>query len=177
MRNKGQLYLGGLLIFLGLLFVIDSLNWIDFGDIFWPLLFIGVGLLIIMRPRMVSPDTNVEVRLIGDVRRMGSWDVKDVEFWSFIGDVKLDMRQATVSTGETVLKMYGFIGDLKILIPEGVAVSVNNLGFITESRVLGHRMGGFLTPIDWQSEDYASASKKLNIELVNFIGGVKVNRG
>ncbi len=178
MRDKGQLWLGGVLIFLGLLILLDNI-FVDiaFGSLFWPLIFILVGMLIIVRPRMVSPETEVTVRLFGDTRQMGEWDARDAEFWSFIGDVKMDMREANVPTGVTVVKLYGFIADLKIRLPEDVGVIVDNIGLITESKIFGKRMGGFLTPIDWKSEDYDSAKKKLNIEMINFIGGVTLIRG
>lgn len=178
MRDKGQLWLGGVLIFLGLLVLLDNVFVdIDFGSLFWPLIFILVGVLIIVRPRMVNPETEVGVRLFGDVRHLGEWEVNDAEYWSFIGDVKMDMREANIPIGETVLKMYGFIADFKLRVPDDVAVYVDNVGFITESRMFGKRMGGFLTPIHWKSEDYETAKKKLNIEMVNFIGGVTVIRG
>ena len=178
MRDKGQLWMGGVLIFLGLLILLDNIfvN-IDFGSLFWPLVFILVGVLIIVRPRMVSSETDVNIRLFGDTREMGEWDAHDAEYWSFIGDVKMDLREANVPAGETVVKLYGFIADLKIRLPEDVAVSVDNIALITESKIFGKKMGGLLTPIDWKSDDYDGAKKKLNIEMVNFIGGVTLFRG
>jgi predicted membrane protein len=176
MRDKGQLWLGGVLIFLGVLIMLDNLFGIRFGSLFWPLVFILVGVLIIVRPRMVGPDTEVGVRLFGDVRNMGEWDVRDAEYWCFIGDVKLDMREANIPDGVTNLKMYGFITDLKMRVPQDLAVNIGNVGFITESRLFGERVGGFLTPINWKSDNYDSAKQKLNIEMVNFIGGVTLIR-
>ncbi|NIS82191.1 MAG: hypothetical protein GTO14_18735 [Anaerolineales bacterium] len=176
MRGRGQLILGGFLILIGVLAVLDNLLGIDFGDLFLPLVFIGLGLLIIFRPQMAGPDTDVGVRVFGDIRRGGDWEVKDIEYWSFIGDIKLDLTEANIPPGETRIRVYGFIGDLKLRIPEGLGVEISNVGFVTESKVLENRMGGFLTPVDWKTEGYEAAEKKIDVEMINFIGGIRVTK-
>ena len=177
MRGRGPYILGVFLILIGLLSLLNNLLGIDFGKLFWPLVFIGLGLLIIFRPRMVGPDTDVGIRLFGDIRRGGDWEMKDEEYWSFIGDIKLDLTEANVPPGETKIRAYGFIGDLKLRVPEGLGVAISNMGFITESKMLDKRMGGFLTPVNWESEGYETAEKKIDIEMINFIGGVRVTKG
>lgn len=176
MRGRGQLIIGGLLIFWGLLVLLENFTSIDFGELFWPIVLIGIGLWMIFRPRMVGAETDVGMRLLGDIRKMGEWQVKDVEYWSFIGDIKLDFSEAQVPAGETAIRVFGFIGDLKLRVPEGIGVAISNIGFVTESSIFGRKAGGFVTPVDWKSEGYEAAEKKLNIEMVNFIGGIKASR-
>ena len=63
--------------------------------------------------------------VIGDVRVEGRWVVPARGRWrSVLGDVVLDLREATVPPGEVVVEARSVFGDLDVLVPEGVAVEV-----------------------------------------------------
>lgn len=174
MRNQAQLIFGGLLIFFGALALLTNLFDIDFSNFFLPAVLIFVGLLVIFRPRSLSPGTAFKLRPLGDVIHRGDWKVSSEEVWFFLGSLKMDMSTADIPSGETSFRVFGFIGDVRLVIPEGVGVSVTDMAFITDDRLLGKKYGGFFTPIDWSTEGYENADRKIRIERVAFLGNVRV---
>ena len=175
MENRGQLILGGFLILFGVMFLVSNFLNIDFGALCWPTVIILIGVWIIIRPRMLSEDTDLRMWIFGDHYRRGEWQAKDQEIWSFIGDINLDFTQAELEKPETNLKIYCFVADIDITIPEGISLSVSWFGFVTDGRIHEKRLGGFVNPVHYISDGYDHAEKKLNLELISFVGDLKVH--
>lgn len=177
MKLRSEVLVGVLLVAIGFLALMSTLFSIDFGLICWPSFFILLGIWIIIRPRMVSEDTNFHLIFLGDLDRSGEWEVSDQEIWAFISDTNLDFSQTEIPDGETTIKMYGFVGDLDVMLPAGVGYKLNSYGFVTDARILGEKQSGFFfQPVQEESEGYASASKKVSIDLLAFIGEVELRQ-
>lgn len=176
MKKQTQILLGGALIGFGVLIMMSNLFNIDFGAICWPTFLILVGVLIIVRPRIAPEGTDVRMLLFGDLRRSGEWEVMDKEIWSFVGDVDLDFTQAIFPEDEVTFKLYRFVGDVDIIVPENIGISISSMGFVTEARLEGKKRGGFLTPIRYTSENFESSVKKIHLEMISFVTDLKVIR-
>lgn len=176
MRNRGQLIIGAVLVALGLLSLLSTVFHIDFGALCWPVLLIGIGVWLVLRPRLTSPDSASEVLLIGDRRRRGEWTVRSEEFWLGVGDVELDMTQAVIPPGETVLRVYSFVGDVDIFVPRSAGVAVQMNGFVIDSDVLGQDYDSFLTPVSVQSENFSTAESRLRVEMTSFVVDLKIKQ-
>jgi predicted membrane protein len=174
MRNQAQLIFGGLIIVLGVLALLSNLFNVDFGDFFLPALLIFIGLLIIFRPRSLAAGIGFKLRLFGDVIHRGEWKVSGEEVWCLLGNLKLDMSQAEIPAGETSYHIYHFLGDVRLVVPENVGVSISSFSFITDARLFGEKHGGFISPLEWSTPDYEQAEKKIRIERVAFLGNVRV---
>lgn len=175
MQNRGQFLLGGLLILFGIMFLISNFFNIDFGALCWPSLIILVGVWLIVRPRMVSGDTDLRMWIFGDHYRHGEWQVRDQEIWSFIGDINLDFSQAEFLNPVTDLKIYTFVADIDLTVPEHIGLSVSWFGMVTDGRILEKRLGGFLSPVSYTSDGYDAAEHKINLELFSMVGDLKVH--
>ena len=176
MRNQGQLFLGGLLIFLGVLFLFGSLFHINVWAFCWPVGLILLGGWILLRPQMVTPGTPVRVTLLGSIARIGSWRVTNEEFWLFVGDAKFDMTRADIPAGETTLRLFGFVGDVALTVPPGVGIAVASTAFVTDLKILGRQAENFVMPYSFTSDDYATAERKVRLEVTHFVASVKVTR-
>jgi len=174
MRNQAQLIFGGLLIVLGGLALLSNLFNVDFCAFFLPALLIFIGLLIIFRPRSLATGTGFKLRFFGDFVRRGEWKVCSEEMWFFLGNLKLDMSQADIPAGETIYRVYHFLGDVRLVVPADVGVSISSFSFITDARLFGVKYDGFLSPLDWSTPGYEQAEKKIRIENVAFLGNVRV---
>lgn len=174
MINRGQLTIGIMLVLLGVIFLLGTVFNINVWAICWPAGLIALGVWLILRPRLVG--TGAEVVLLGELRRSGSWAVRDEEIWLGIADADLDLTRAEIPTGETRFRIFGFVGDVDVLVPAGIGVSVSASGFVIDSDLLGHDRETFLTPVEAVSEDYASAERKLRIEMTCFVCDLKVKR-
>lgn len=174
MRSRGQLVIGSMLVFWGLITLIGAVFNINLWTFFWPLLLIAIGLWLLLRPRLFGNYTRF--RFFGDINRYGAWQVNDQEIWGFIGDVDLDMTAADIPLGETNLRIFGFIGSVILLAPEEVGVSVSSTAFVTNARVLEQKQDGFLFPVNITSDNYANAERRINLETYFFISDLKVKQ-
>jgi hypothetical protein len=74
---------------------------------------------------LAAPPPAERRRTLGDVKREGAWVVPaHSELRSWTGNIKLDLRQATISSREIVIDAYAPLGNIDLLVPEGVAVEV-----------------------------------------------------
>ncbi len=176
MRNRGYVFIGGVLVVLGLLALISSWIGVDFCALALPLALIAAGVYIILRPRFAPPGTAMHVRLLGDVKRTGAWTPLDEELWVLIGDATFDLTQATLPPGETTIRFLGFVGDLKLVIPEGLPVAVSSAAFLTSSKVYGKKRDTFLEPFETATEGYDAAESRLRFESWHFVSGLKLRR-
>ena len=66
------------------------------------------------------------VRGLGDVKRSGPWTVPaESSFRTWLGHIKLDLREAQISAAETHIHARALFGNIDLLVPEGIAVEVH----------------------------------------------------
>ena len=101
----------------------DGLEDVDLGDLGngrHGVLDLGVGAL--------GDDPRVDVapvRALGDVKRSGAWIVPpESRYRSWMGHIRLDLRQARISEPEVHIHAWALFGTIDLLVPEGVEVDV-----------------------------------------------------
>lgn len=176
MRTRGQLILGGFLLFLGLMSLLSVIFDVDFGAFCWPIGLILVGVWLLLRPRYTRSEGSVFIRPIGDLHRRGTWQVTDQEIWIIIGDTDLDFTEAIIPIGETTLRVYGFVGSVDVRAPSSVGLSVSSTSFVTDSKLWGEKRDYFLTPFTRTSEGYESADRKIHVEIMYFVADLRVEQ-
>jgi predicted membrane protein len=176
MRNQGQLLIGLFLIGLGLMFLVSTLFNIRLGAFCWPAGLIVLGAWLLIRPRTLPPDTAMTHRIIGDIERYGSWQVRDEEIWSLIGDVELDMTEAVIPEGETHIRVYGFVGDIKMVLPADVGVDVRSWALASSTTILGQKNDGVFSPIHVASDHFKAAERRIRLDATFLAGDVKVRQ-
>jgi len=177
MSNRGQILIGIFLLFFGLLLLGGEIFNINMGEICWPLALILLGVLLLARPWLEKPGSGTTIRPLGDVRRRGEWQVTAEEIWMFVGDVRLDMTQAVIPTGETVIRIYSFVGDVELGVPPGVGVSLASTAFLTDSKLLGEKKEHFFGTLERASSGYELAERKIRLELIGLVIELKVAYG
>jgi hypothetical protein len=66
-----------------------------------------------------------EVRGWAGVKRSGPWTVPaQNSFRTWLGHIELDLREAQISAPETHIHARALFGDIKMLVPEGIAVEL-----------------------------------------------------
>jgi len=173
MRNN-QVIFGTILLGLGLLLLFGAIFNIDVWSLICPLFLILIGVWLLLRPKMATAPFNL--RLLGDIRRHGAWQVADEDIWLIVGDVVFDMSEAEIPQGDTNLKSQGFVGSVKLRVPEGVGVLISSTAFVTDVRLFGQKQNSFVSPVTMQSPDYASAEKRIHLETLYFVGDIKIDK-
>jgi hypothetical protein len=176
MRNQGLIFIGVAVILIGLVLLFGSLFRIDLGVWCWPAGFILLGTWLLLRPWLVKPGAPLQIQVFGPVRREGAWSVTGEDIWLLVGDVRLDLTQTEIPPGETAIRVFAFVADVRLRAPEGVGVSVASTAFLNVARLSGRKREAFFTPVRLSSEDYETAEKKIRLETTCFIADIKAKQ-
>lgn len=174
--KRGQIIIGLVFIAIGFILLLGRILGVDLWRIIWPLLLISLGVWLLFRPRFVGPGKGAHFNLLGEVKRRGNWKVQDEEIWNVVGDVELDMTQADIPLGNTTIHIYGFVGDVKIYFPRDTGVSLHANAFVGDAHIFGNKQTGFLTPIEYQDDQYASTERNVLIETSYFVHSLNLYR-
>jgi lia operon protein LiaF len=175
-NNNGSVVVGIVLIGLGGMFLLSTWLRINLWSFFWPALLIVLGVAILVRSHATPVGTRSEFVLLGDIDREGDWPVTNGETWIGVGDVDLDFTHATVPVGETVLGVRGFVGDVDVIMPQSVGLSVSASGFIINVKRSGREQPVFLGPYHYQSDGYETAERKIRLETSFFVHDLKLKQ-
>ncbi len=173
--KRWQIILGILLIFFGLISLLDTLFVdIDFSRFVWPLILIGLGVLVIFRTQAVRKDVAFQVPVFGDKRSSGDWEVSNQEIWWFVGSNHLDFTDAIFPERDMTIRIIGFVNDLKIIIPEDVGLHLTANAFFSDYDGLDRKEERFLNMLEDQMNNYHAADKRIRIETIAFINDIKI---
>jgi len=176
MDKRWILWIGIIVVVLGVFLLLGELLQFNAGAFLFPAFLVGLGVWLILRPRMLGPHGQVHARILGDVVRSGDWQVKPEELWLIIGDIHLDLTKAQVPEGETTLTVYGFVNDIKLTVPEGIGIGLHCSAFVSEAKMYGEKESAIFMPLDRNSDDYASCTRKVLLRTNNFVSDIKVRR-
>ena len=191
--KSSELFWGVLLITLGVLFLLDKLDIMDIGDffrIFWPVILIAVGLRLILNRNAgamasgsqenLTPSDEQTVKyskMFGDVKlRLESQDFNGGSISIMIGEMALDLSQSNIKAGEKILSLNGVIGEISVILPKTLKVSVKANVTIGDIKILDTTDDGFFINRTYQSEGYETAKKKLYISVSQVIGDIEIRR-
>ncbi|PRW62761.1 DUF1707 domain-containing protein [Actinopolyspora mortivallis] len=104
------------------------------------------------------------VAVLGASLRRGRWRIASrFSAFAFWGGGRIDLREASFSSTETVIRCFAVMGGVKVFVPEDVEVRVRGIGL----------MGGFDRHVPPPT---ARSSKRVTVSGMAFWGGVKVRR-
>jgi predicted membrane protein len=176
MRDQSRVIAGLVIIGVGLLFLIGVLFRINVWTFCWPIGLIVVGAWLLLRPSLAGPGVKVGFRPLGDVRRSEAWDVGDEEIWIGVGDVRLDLTAASLPPGESTIKVFGLVGDVTLVVPEELPVSVSSFALLTDGKVYGEKQESFFAPVRVESDEYSAAAARVKVESYFLVTNFKVKR-
>ena len=101
-------------------------------------------------------------------------NMQNVEVSAGIGDVEIKVHGGILQDGLNRMVISGFVGDCRIMVPQGIEMFAHCSNFVGDIEVLGRRASGFGNNVDAQTANYNTAPKKLYIAANNFIGDIKI---
>jgi predicted membrane protein len=176
MRIPGQILVGILFIIGGLILAVGAIFDVDVGVLCLPTAFILAGIWLLLRPYLIGPDAAIRTTILGTVRYDGSWQVTEGEIWMFVGDVRLDLSEAEIPLGETTIRLFAFVSDVRVWVPEGVGVAVDSIAFLTSSRMFGRKRESFFAPVHLRSDGYETAERQVRLDMIGFVREIRVER-
>ncbi len=176
MDHRGRLFGGGLLIIIGVLALVGAILHINFWELCWPAGLISLGLLLLIHPRWIMPGSAMRFFPVGDITRVGQWQVQPETFSTFVSDIELDFTTAVIPAGETSFQADGFVIGCKVILPDGIGIRVSSNAFTTDVKFLGQKTEAFMTTYTKISPDYDSAATKIDLVLNGFVIDLTVDR-
>lgn len=116
-------------------------------------------------------------RLIGDLSIGGHpWVLRDMELWNGIGDIRVNLATAHVEDGDYHLDIGGWIGDVRVLVPDTLDVAVDGDVGVGDLEVFGERHAGTGRAMHIEDENYAQSTRRCKIVVRLKIGDVQIVR-
>ena len=191
--NRSRTWGGALLIALGLLFLLDSMQVMDFGDIirtYWPLILIYFGLRhIVGRPHMSGPlpspagpgdlragsDTLDHSAVFGNLSiRVESRSFAGGSASTVFGELHIDLTAATLREGQSLLKLSGVFGSTHVVLPRGLEYAVSLNTVLGKVSVEDQKQEGFSPSLRYQTAGYPHAPRTLMITASQVMGEISV---
>lgn len=136
-RERGRSLWGLVVLLAGVGFQAEELGWIESGWLgrFWPLALIIAGIAILVgtrwRPKLhpgaqaQSNDWTDTVAVLGDRdQRVTSREWRGGRVVAVMGDVRLDLKEASLHPNGAQLRITAVMGDVRLKVPEGWDVAV-----------------------------------------------------
>lgn len=189
MRN---VFWGIILIIFGVLFLLDNMDVIDFGEAirtFWPVLLILWGLNILLRRKerraphvlsdvkqQVSGELFHESSVFGDlVVNIDSQNFKGGSVSTIFGGIHIDLTRAAIAEGEHWMRINGVFGDLTVTLPKHLACSLATNVMFGDIEVFDQKRSGFFTDLQYVSPTYGTATNRLRITISQVFGNIRIN--
>ncbi len=186
-RNFWRGFWGLFLLAVGALWILNNFDVIDFdfGDavaLFFPLLLIAIGFLLLFRPRPPAfgqegmADKHI-FRAFGDVKLTGeNLDPNGLEVSTGFGDVELDLSKARFADGENALYVHTAFGDVEVKVPEGVAVSASGGSAFGDIKILGQSEKGVGNQLSAADPNFETQLKRLRVHAHTAFGDIVISR-
>ncbi|MGA7917148.1 MAG: DUF5668 domain-containing protein [Candidatus Acidiferrales bacterium] len=177
---------GFVFVTVGVVLLLDSLGIAHIRfDTFWPLIVIGVGLLMIWRAigppasgtpgrdwwdyfRVGSSDSGAEFNHVaifsGFKRRTTSKNFKGGKILAIFGGFQIDLRQADIEGDSAAVEAISLMGGGEIKVPYNWDVVMEGIGF----------MGGYVDETDQTPPPPGTARKRLIVKGAAIMGGIVV---
>lgn len=169
MNNKGQLLFGALLVIIGLMVILSNVFQVDIGAICWPTALILIGVWLIWRPKFDLGNGKVNIHPFCNIHRKGAWAVQPEEIWMFVGDVRLDFSQTEIPSGEIGFRIFGFVGDITLVLPADAHVSVSASAFLNDANIFGKKQDTFLTTLQYTTPEDPTNERSIRLETFFFV--------
>ncbi len=191
-HRHNSIFWAVIIILVGLLLLLNNLNYIDIGDLsrdYWPVILILVGIfLLIKRERRhdiedftsdkdITSDKAIlqQSNVFGDLKvNITSQNFQAGKFNTTFGDIVLDLEKLDFSDGEKLLDVQGVFGDIKISLKKELPVFIRANVTAGEIKIFDQKADGLLKEMTYQSDNYQTASKKLKISISQVFGEIKV---
>lgn len=195
--RRGHLFWGVLFIVLGGLLVADRLEMITFTlDMvwkLWPLVLVyigfrmltGHGIRVMINTDKKEGHTHTHKhkqgrsfgRIVSEVSyKDENWTVEPIDRWSGVGDIDFDFTKAFIPDKETKIRLFGWVGDIKILIPEDVEFSVEANANVGDIHIGDYGEEGLLKEFYYTTNGYGEAVRKLAFDFDFRVLDLRVDR-
>lgn len=178
-RRKG-LFLPIFLLLVGTLLMLSRFGVLHFtlGMIWrlWPLLLIYFGMEMLVASKRSKGKGRIGNFPIGDVKyNEPNWAVEPLDLINGIGDYYLDFSRAFIPDKEIPIRISGWIGDVKIIVPADLEFSMDIHAGIGDIRVLGKTQDGIAQNFSFKTAGFNEATRRITFDIELKIGDIRLD--
>lgn len=193
-NKRSSWMFGSFLLIFGTLLLLGRLPNVDFEfkfkDIFklWPLLIIYIGYLIGFGNRRTRK--RVKMYIGGNKNYMNrqdfsigtenfdqpNWEVKPLTINNAVGEHYFDFTKAFIPDEEIPITINSWAGDIRMIIPKNLEFRVEAFVKAGEINILGQSVDGINRQKFYESPNYKTATKKLDIYLDLKAGSIRIDQ-
>jgi lia operon protein LiaF len=165
------------LIVVGVVFLLGNLGLVALNwSIVWPALLILFGVWLVWRAFLPASSQASQVSYgFGDYAPdLSGKEIRRETFSHGLGDFDLDLTHATIPDGESVVRASLGFGDLKVIVPNGLALKIHASAGFGELELFAQKTEGIGPNLKYRSDDYATASRKVDLDASVGVGQVRV---
>ena len=174
--KKWQFALGVFILMMGLFSLIQLVFNVDLWKFIFPLVLIGVGVFVILRPKIIEKNQTLMMRLFGDIRKVGEREITNEEYWLLAGDVNLDYASSIVPGGEFEIKIFLGFGEIRLTVPNGVGVKILCESMISEIRSEMGKEERIFQRNSFETPDYATMMQKISFKTLGIVNVVELDQ-
>lgn len=184
---------GSFFLIFGTLLLLGQMTSFDytFSDIFklWPLLIVYIGFSLIglgknrNRPRIHVYTNGEKKRVnwhgfsIGDHEyKEPNWKVEPIDLRNAAGSYYFDFTKAFIPEEEIPIIVTSWAGDVQMIMPENLEFRIDASVKAGEINVLGNIVDGVNRTMEYETENYDEAVKKLDIFLDLKAGSIRIDK-
>lgn len=102
------------------------------------------------------------------------WELRNMSMWNVIGEMNMDLSLVILDQKETTVVVQGVFGDVDVIVPEFIGVSVNATALIGQIDAGAEKETGLVNKVVWRSPNYEASDQKVNLLVSYVIGDIKI---
>lgn len=102
------------------------------------------------------------------------WELRNMYISSVIGEIYLDFSLALTDRKESEIVLQGIVGDVDIIVPEDIGVSVQSSVLIGQTAVGGEKEAGLGNKFSWKSPHFEDSDTKVKLVISYLVGDINI---
>jgi len=172
--KRWQIITGIVLVLLGLIALFEEIFMVDLWRFIWPLILIGLGVLLVLRPQFAGQAVQVQMPILGEIRKSGAWEATQHEIWWMVGTNRLDFTEAIFPKGDATIRVIAFVAEVIVILPEDVGLRVESSSFVSELKSGAGNRERFLSFLEHETPNFEIAKKRVTLQTIAFVSEIKV---
>jgi lia operon protein LiaF len=140
------------------------------------IILISLGYFFLKSKQIHHGENYFQKQKIIDSIRLGKepWILKNSSMWNVIGEINIDLSLAILEQKETTIILQGVIGDIDIIVPEDIGVSVTSSVVFGQIDVAMNKEAGVMNKVSWNSPNYESCDHRVKLVVSYLVGDIDI---
>ncbi|XXM73978.1 cell wall-active antibiotics response protein LiaF [Lysinibacillus sphaericus] len=114
--------------------------------------------------------------IIGEIKYSEpNWPLEPMNFQNVVGDYYFDFSKAFIPEGETPIVIKGWVGDVKVIIPEDIPVDIEIDVKVGEVKLFDQKSAEIRSDFYYRSPGYEASSKKIKLIINIKVASIRVS--